>query len=189
MISRGTMVAAALTLAASLPLSGCGSSNHPATQPSASSTSSLAADVPRGYDPCNDVPQSVLDSEKLQGRDNSDSNAGGGVKWRGCMWARANGNGYTVAIRTTNLTVDAVRAKNFPEAQELTVDGRRAISTRQFDGPDIKEACTLNVEMKGGTLEFNVDNPPSNPDTGSMDACQIARTLADKVVPTVPATS
>ncbi|WP_433202673.1 DUF3558 domain-containing protein [Nocardia sp. CA-107356] len=191
MISRGnTLRGTVFTLGTVVLLSGCGSSTDGDAKPVSTSTSggpSLAANAPNSYDPCKDVPQSVLDSEKLHGKDSDNSEAGGGVKWRGCAWVRSNG--YSVSIRTTNLTIDVIRSRNFPEATEFTINSRRAISTRQFDGPFIKEACTLDVEMKGGSLEFNLNNPPSNRDTGSIDSCVLARGLAEKVVPSLPATA
>ncbi|WP_433631419.1 DUF3558 domain-containing protein [Nocardia sp. CA-120079] len=191
MISRGnTLFGAALAVGAVVLLSGCGSSTDGDAKPVATSTGagpSLAADAPNSYDPCKDVPQNVLDSEKLHGKDPDNSEASGGVKWRGCAWVRSNG--YSVSIRTTNLTIDLIRSRNFPEASEFTINGRRAISTRQFDGPYIKEACTVDVEMKGGSLEFNLNNPPSNRDTGSTDSCVLARGLVEKVVPSLPATA
>ncbi|WTL59995.1 DUF3558 domain-containing protein [Nocardia sp. NBC_01499] len=172
-------------------LAACGPSDNGGTGSTGSSTSSvgtsIAADVPRGYDPCKDIPDAVLASEKLTARGQADSDADGGIKWRGCRYGRSNG--YVASIRTTNLTIDMVRAKNFPETQEFTIAGRRAISSRQFDGAHIKEACTVDVEMKGGSLEFNLNNPPSNRDTGSIDSCELARSLAEKVASTLPATA
>lgn len=174
-------------LAAGPVLAGCESSVDGGATAASTTTTSLAdVDVPRGYDPCKNVPASVLDSEKLHGQDLDSTDAPGGAKWRGCTWVRSNG--YTASITTTNLTVDMVRDKNFIDAHELTIGGRRAISTRQVEEhPDA--VCTINVEMKGGSLEFFLSNPPSNRDTGSTDTCQLARTLAEKVVPTIPATA
>ncbi|WP_345496808.1 DUF3558 domain-containing protein [Nocardia callitridis] len=177
--------AAAVMCGAAVVLSGCGSSGETGKDATTSASApSVAAEVPSGYDPCTDVPQDVLDSEKLTLRGQANSNANGGIKWRGCQFGRTDG--YVTSIRTTNLTVDVVRGKNFPETQEFTIAGRRAISTRQFDGPHIQEACTLDVEFNGGSLEFNLNNPPSNRDTGSTDSCELARTLAEKVGPTLP---
>ncbi|MEV6139399.1 DUF3558 domain-containing protein [Nocardia sp. NPDC051990] len=190
MISRGnTLLGAGLAVGAVVLLSGCGSSTGGDAKPASTSASaqpSLAADVPRTYEPCKDVPQDVLDSERLHGKDPANGDAGGGVKWRGCAWVRSSS--YSVSIRTTNLTIDLIRSRNFPEATEFTINGRRAISTRQFDGPFIKEACTVDVEMKGGSLEFNLNNPKST-STGSLDSCDLARSLADKVVPSMPASA
>ncbi|MET9024123.1 DUF3558 domain-containing protein [Nocardia sp. NPDC004168] len=176
-----------LALGATLVLPGCDSSTDHAAPTVATSTSpSIAPDVPTGYDPCTDIPQSVLDSESLRSKDKQDSNASGGVKWRGCAWLQTDG--YAPVITTTNITVDMVRDKKFADTREYTINGRRAISTRQVDEhPDA--VCTINVEMKGGSLEIFLSNPPSRKNTGSLDTCALARTLAEKVVPTMPATS
>ncbi|QIS02518.1 DUF3558 domain-containing protein [Nocardia brasiliensis] len=176
-----------LALGAVLVAGGCGPSEDGPGKTSDPSTAqtSLSPDVPAGFDPCKDIPQSVLDSEKLRNRGEANSSANGGIKWRGCRYGRTDG--YFVSIRTTNITVEMTREKNFPETTEFTASGREAISTRQFDGPYIKEACTVNVEMKHGSLDFDVSNPPSNRETGSTDACQLARTLAEKVASAIPA--
>ncbi|WP_107654891.1 DUF3558 domain-containing protein [Nocardia suismassiliense] len=180
-----------LVLGAVFVLAGCGPSNGGGDTPTSSGSTpsdskpGLTANVPGGYDPCTAIPQTVLDSENLRGKDKDDSNASGGVKWRGCAWIQTDG--YAATIQTTNLTVDMVRDKNFRDARESTVSGRRAIQSRQVDDhPDA--ACTLNVEMKGGSLEFNLSNPPSRKNTGSIDTCQLTRALAEKVVPTMPTT-
>ncbi|MBF6165685.1 DUF3558 domain-containing protein [Streptomyces gardneri] len=177
---------ATLAVGTALVLTGCDSSTEGDATPTGSSptSQSIAQDVPTGYNPCNDIPQSVLDSENLRGKQNEDSNASGGVKWRGCAWVQTDG--YSPAIRTTNLTVDMVRAKNFTDTREYAVSGRRAISTRQVDEHP-EAVCTVNVEMKGGSLEFFLSNPPSNRKTGQTDTCSLARTLAEKVVATMPA--
>ncbi|WP_225727449.1 MULTISPECIES: DUF3558 domain-containing protein [unclassified Nocardia] len=170
-------------------LAGCGSSTGGTAEPSSStktpSSTGPATDVPTGFDGCN-LPQSFLDSEKLENRGPDESDLGGGLKLRGCRYLRTD-DGYGGYIRTTNLTVDMVRAKQFPETKELTVDGRRAISSRQFLGPNIKDSCTVDVEMKGGSLDINVNNPPSRKDTGKLDSCDIAKSLADKIAPMIPA--
>ncbi|WP_236566605.1 DUF3558 domain-containing protein [Nocardia sp. CY41] len=175
-----------LALGAALMLPACDSStDHAPSTGAASASPTIAPDVPTGYDPCTDIPQSVLDSENLRSKDKQDSNASGGVKWRGCAWIQTDG--YAPVITTTNITVDMVRDKKFTDTREYTLNGRRAISTRQVDEhPDA--VCTINVEMRGGSLEIFLSNPPSRKNTGSLDTCALARTLAEKVVPTMPAT-
>ncbi|MFI9636664.1 DUF3558 domain-containing protein [Nocardia sp. NPDC051929] len=186
-----TLRISGLVIVTAVALVGCGSSSSEGDaspdSPSPTAVPSVAAGVPQGYDPCKDIPAEVLSSENLTLRGQADAEADGGVKWRGCRYGRSNG--YVVSIRTTNLTVEVVRAKQLPEAQEFTIAGRRAISTRQFDGPYIKEACTVDVSMQGGSLEFNLNNPASNRATGSLDSCELARTLAENVAPTMPATA
>ncbi|GAA5068458.1 hypothetical protein GCM10023318_58790 [Nocardia callitridis] len=177
-----------LALGAALTLSGCGSSTDgdPKAEGSGDNSASqeVAADVPTGYNACTDVPQSVIDSEKWRGGSiPDDSYASGGIKWRGCQWVK--GNGYSISIRTTNITVDMVREKNFPNAQELTLGTRKAITTRQIE--NVQSNCVVNVEMNGGSLELALDNPPASRETGSLDACDLVNDVAEKVTPSIPA--
>ncbi|WP_194837445.1 DUF3558 domain-containing protein [Nocardia sp. XZ_19_369] len=178
-----------LVFGAVFALAGCGPADDGGGSPTGSVTNSasasgVATDVPAGYNPCTDIPQSVLDSEKLRNRGESNSNADGGVKWRGCRFGRSDG--YVASITTTNLTIDKTRQRNFADAKEFSVAGRQAISTRQVaDHPEA--ACVVNVEIKGGSLDINLSNPPSNRETGQIDSCVLARTLAEKIVPTMPA--
>lgn len=175
-----------------VPARGCGPDNDGNGKPTGStnapstSKSGLAADVPAGFNACNDIPQAVLDSEKLLDKTPNDSNANGGIKWRGCLWAQTDG--YAASIQTTNITLDMVREKKFPDSQEFTIGSRRAVSTRQIDDHP-EAACTVNVEMKGGSLEFNLTNPASSKITGHLNTCDLARELAEKVAPTMPATA
>ncbi|MFI6170253.1 DUF3558 domain-containing protein [Nocardia sp. NPDC051052] len=179
-----------LALGVTLALAGCqdGKDGPPSTSTSGNATSatapSLAADVPHGFDPCTGIPADVLASENLKATGRADTDAPGGVMWRGCGWVVRGGGGYAVAITASNLTLDMVRAKNFRDTSEFTAGSRRAISTHQASDD---AACVVNVEMKGGSLDFSLDNPKSNPATGNIDACQLARTLADKVAPSIPA--
>ncbi|WP_253783945.1 DUF3558 domain-containing protein [Nocardia amikacinitolerans] len=178
-----------LALGAAFVLVGCGSSVGGDATPSGSSTSTnagtgVSADVPSGFKPCDDIPQSVLDSEKLRRKVPNDSDAAGGIKWRGCVWVQPDG--YGASIRTTNITVEMVREKNFADANEFTIGGRQAISTRQNESRP-ETACNVNVYMQGGSLEIYLTNPPSAKNTGHLDTCVLTRSLAEKVVPTIPA--
>lgn len=178
-----------LALGAAFVLVGCGSSVDGDATPSGSSTATnagagVAADVPSGFNTCTDIPQSVLDSEKLKPRGEADSNAADGIKWRGCKYLRSNG--YAATITTTNLTIDMVRHENFRDAQEFTINGRGAISTRQVEATP-EESCVVNVEMKGGSLDVSLTNPSVTRETGHLDTCVLARTLAEKIVPAIPA--
>lgn len=174
---------AALVCGLALVLAGCDSSGEGAATEGTPTSSSVAPNVPAGFDPCTDIPQSVLDSEGLRQKIPDDSEASGGIKWRGCMWVQADG--YAVSIQTTNLTIDMVRDKGFRDTQELTIDDRRAITSRRLED-DPETRCTLDVEMQGGSLEFGLSNPASNRKTGHLDSCELVRALAEKVTPTIP---
>ncbi|RDI64436.1 DUF3558 domain-containing protein [Nocardia pseudobrasiliensis] len=165
---------------------GCGPDGGGQPTPSASSTALPPA--PKGFDPCSDIPQSVLDSEQLHSKDIADSNGNGGTQWRGCGWVQSDG--YAVSIRTTNITVQMVRDnKAFQLAEELTIAGRQAVTYHDPDSSKQTRDCLLNVELKGGSVEFSLINPASNRKTGTMDTCELAKTLAGKVVPLIPASA
>ncbi|WP_324198640.1 DUF3558 domain-containing protein [Nocardia brasiliensis] len=174
-----------LVLGAVFVVGGCGPSEDGGGKTTGTSTggSGVAPDVPAGFDPCKDIPQSVLDSEKLRNRGPESSDANGGIKWRGCRFGRSDG--YVADVTVTNLTVDLTRQRNFRDTKEFDIAGRMAISTRQVeDHPEA--ACVVNVEMKNGSLDIDLSNPPSNKETGQIDSCLLARTLAEKIVPTMP---
>ncbi len=180
-----TAVAAAVAALAVLT-AGCSSEGNGTSPETTSATPSFAADAPTGYDPCTDVPAEIMAAERQESTGRADADAPNGVKWRGCGWVMNTGSGYATSIRTTNLTLSMVRDRNFPETQEFAIGSRQAISTRRENDDT---GCWVNVEMKGGTLEFLIDNPKSNKDTGHIDSCQIAKDLAVKVVPSMPASA
>ncbi|MGY0500797.1 DUF3558 domain-containing protein [Nocardia sp. FBN12] len=180
-----------MAVGAVLLVAGCGGSTDGQAEGVETTTSGqgLAADVPAGFDPCRDIPKSVLDSERLRvasSNNNADYDGAGGVKWRGCSWAAPDS--YAVGITTTNLTVDRVRANTkLTIRDEYMIGGRAAVAASRADNKDPRSVCTLTVAMQGGGLEFSLDNPESNELTGHLDTCQLARGLAEKVVPLIPA--
>lgn len=173
----GTAALAALT---AIAIAGCDSSGG--SRPTPTPTTSLAG-APTAFDPCTDIPQSVLDSEGLLDKSKDDGNASGGVQWRGCVWVQ--NDGYAASIQTTNITVQAVRAKKLEDSREFDLSGREAVSSRRnSDHPE--EECTVNVAIRGGSLEFSLTNPRSSRKTGALDTCDLARNLAGKVTATLP---
>lgn len=186
-----------LAIGAVVLVAGCGGSTDGEAQPvgtvestseSGSTTTTegaIAADVPNGFDPCVDIPESVLASEGLHNRSNTDSDGSKGIKWRGCGWVVSDG--YGASIRTTNITVDMVRENSRRVVRdEYTIDGRDTVASNTDDEKDPRSVCTLHVAMSGGSLEIFLDNPSSRRKTGQTDTCQLARTLAEKIVPLVP---
>lgn len=178
----------ALFLIGVLAVAGCGPSTddvqgRSADSPSASAT--VAKDVPTGIDPCN-IPPDVLNAVTpgLRKGTTDDNTSRGEIKWRGCRYIVADGYANTVSL--TNLTLDMLREKNFPGREEV-VDGRSTLITHQASDPTGVQACTVNVEMRGGSLEFMVDNPSSRRVTGHLNACDIGVSLAQHVVPLIEA--
>ncbi|WP_084531828.1 DUF3558 domain-containing protein [Nocardia miyunensis] len=181
-IQSGALGIGAVLLVASCNSGGSGSD----ASKSASATPTVAADVP-AFDPCKDIPQSVLDKEKLINPDADKQDGDGGIKWRGCGFIQENG--YSATIDSTNITLSMVRTNHdFNVIEELTVGGRAALTSHVAD-QDPRADCAVNVEMKGGTLEISIDNPPSAPLTGTQNSCDIAKRLAGEIVTNLPAGS
>ncbi|MEU4315592.1 DUF3558 domain-containing protein [Nocardia sp. NPDC024068] len=169
----------ALVGGAVLALTGCGSS----TEGSAPETPSVAAEVPTGFEPCTDIPQEALESEGLRDPMPDDASANG-IKWDGCMWVQTDG--YSAAIRTTNMTLEMIKGQGFPGTLEFETGGRSAIVSQQGK-TQVEASCNVNVELAGGSLEFLLTNPPSRSKTGHLDTCELARNLVGKVAPSIPA--
>ncbi|MFD4430932.1 DUF3558 family protein [Nocardia sp. NPDC058497] len=194
-------------LVVSAAATGCGSSTREST--SNIPVVSFAAEAPQGYDPCRDVPRDVLDAHQLHseepvsGKDRF--SVGGGkphlVDYRGCRWFRTDS--YWVEVTVTARTLDLalwdhrrIRPK-LVEPQELTTDGRRAL-VRRPQNSALNVICTANIEMKGGSLEivvydrsvgftYGITTVPANP--GSNEVCVVARSLTERIAPSLPATA
>ncbi|MFI6362503.1 DUF3558 domain-containing protein [Nocardia sp. NPDC050630] len=172
-------------------VSGCNSSGEAkGNTSSASATPTIAADVPAGFDACKDIPQSVIQQEQLIKPTPDITDRPGGYKWRGCDWVQRGGDGYAVTIDTTNITLAMVRTNSqFTVTEESNVAGRAALIYRPSDDKtDQHENCILIVDMRGGSLEVSVTNPPSAKLTASQHSCDIAKRLGERIVPAIPAT-
>ncbi|MBO0856415.1 MAG: DUF3558 domain-containing protein, partial [Nocardia sp.] len=180
--SRG--VAMVVAAGASVLVGGCGSSGG--GQSSGAAATSMTVEVPQGFDPCNDIPSSVLDSLQLHSKIDADYGDGTPTHWVGCQWVRSNY--YSVSVRMTNVTLDAVRQHQFQDTKDLTIAGRPAISSRQApDHPD--RQCTIDVQVKGGSIEFFLGKGRDYGEggAGELDACDMAQDVATKITPLVPA--
>lgn len=167
-------------------LSAEGDSHSQADATSTLTSTGLQITVPDGYDPCVDIPQSVLDSENLvKGVANNKANVSGpgGAEWRGCGWVRPDG--YAVGVQVTNVTIPFVRERYSIDRREFVIAGRPAISVRKKETRP-SEVSSVNVDMKSGSLEFHLVNPPSGRATGHIYTCQLGIAFAEKVVPTLP---
>ncbi|HLS79512.1 MAG TPA: DUF3558 domain-containing protein, partial [Nocardia sp.] len=162
-IGRGVAV---LAVGAALVLAGCESTSEPESESSTTSASTnMQTEAPTAYNPCTDVPQEILDAEKLK-MPREQTSSVSGIEWQGCMWVQSDG--YAATIQTSNISVDMVIEKNLLDTRELEIAGRRSVSSRRVE--DHSEAvCTVNVEIVGGSLEFNLSNPPSRKNTGHLD--------------------
>ncbi|WP_433574200.1 DUF3558 domain-containing protein [Nocardia brasiliensis] len=172
-MSTGTpssWLAGCATATAALALVGCGGHQTPAGE----------------FDPCTALTPQIL---AMHGWDAEPPNPRqptvGAMTWKGCRYvARA---GYGLVVETTNGTLAQVRQK-FPQAVDISVGDRRAL--RYEARPDVPGGCTINVEMRSGSLYILTDVPqtPTNVARG-LEACASATDIAEKVVPLLPAGS
>nr|WP_083905527.1 DUF3558 domain-containing protein [Nocardia transvalensis] len=183
-VVRGVAVGAGVVALVAGCNSDDGGSGGKSTGASASST--IAPDVPAGFDACK-LPPEIVQSEELINPRPDTKDGVGGVKWRGCRWVQSDG--YGVTIDTTNITLAMIRANpDFTVAEDLPIAGRPALAYRPTGQKTTAEHCLLSVEIKGGTLEISPINPPSSKKTRGQDACDIAKRLADGIVPAIPST-
>lgn len=182
MLTWGKLFRGALATSAVIAVAGCGSGggNAPATP---SATSTLAADVPTGFDPCRDIPQAVQDSLQLVDKEPDKRRANGGLVWRGCGWVKSDY--YAIGIDVTNVTVAMVRDQHYQDPDEFIIAGRPAISTRQVPEHPLLQ-CTIDVAIRGGSVEFFLTNSGSDRIVGDRNSCHMARDVAEHVVPTIP---
>ncbi len=153
------------------------------SESSAATTTTAVPPVPTAFDPCTDIPSSVLDSLQWTLKFPR-KNSSGDIEWRGCGWSKSID--YAVTVYMTNATVSIVRAQNLLDPQEFTVDGRKAISTIQ-DPDHPSQQCTVDVAVKGGSLEVFITNPEASDTPGSTDSsCRIARDGVQQILPLLP---
>ncbi len=185
---------AAAAVGVTAVLGGCGNGGggggtSAAGTPTVSAAPTVSQTVPTAINGCQ-LPQSFITAEHLDPNPDKTDTQSGNAVWHGCVWSTHEGDGYSVDVSTTNLTIPMVQANaKFKVAEQLTIDGRQAITYHNVAEKDLRAACLLHVEMKGGGLEFSIDNPASNKVTGTMDSCEISKRLAGELVPTIPASA
>ena len=147
----------------------------------------MAPAAPTSFNGCQ-LSQSVISAEHIDPPPtNSDMDANGGIKFRGCIWVTYEGDGFSVNVRTTNMTVQMIEhMSDYAVAEHVSVDGRQAVTYHTSDDADLREDCMMNVQMTGGGLDMLVDNPASNRATGTQDSCEIVKRIAGEIVSTFP---
>ncbi|MEU2125868.1 DUF3558 domain-containing protein [Nocardia niwae] len=172
-------------------LAGCGDETTP--RESATSTPGATGSGPStpsganaqpAFDPCTALTPQFLaerqwDSRPPEARQDSQ----GGMNWKGCRYVARDGYGFV--IETTNGTLDQVRSK-YPSAVDIPAGNRKAV--RYEARPDVPGGCTINVEMRSGSL-YILTNVPQTSTNKHLVACDIATDIASAVAPLLPAGS
>ncbi|MEU8899789.1 DUF3558 domain-containing protein [Nocardia sp. NPDC048505] len=151
------------------------------TGPAASATSTATA---AAFDPCTALTTPFLAQHQWNARPPAQrQDQVADVTWKGCLYvAQAT---YTFRVQTSNATLTQVREK-FPTATALTIDTRKAL--RYEARPDVPGGCTINIELKSGSLSILVDDPRST-HPRKLTPCDNAKEIADAVAPLLPAGS
>ncbi|MEV5832982.1 DUF3558 domain-containing protein [Nocardia sp. NPDC052112] len=176
-----------LTVAAALVLAACGggsssTSTSTAATPAMSSTSATPSSSSNAaFDPCTALTPQFLSEHQWNARTPTPKqDSTGNFQWKGCLYVAQST--YTFRVQTTNGTLAQVREK-FPTATELTIDGRGAL--RYEARPDVPGGCTINIEMKSGSLYIVVDDPRGlHP--RKLSPCDNVTEVAEAVVQLVP---
>ncbi|WP_280339115.1 DUF3558 domain-containing protein [Nocardia neocaledoniensis] len=187
-MSRGSQAVAGLALAGMLLVGGCGQ-EKPSDEATPAPTSSDVP-LPTGFDGCN-LPQSLIAAEQLKnmGEDKNWNSPGSSRKWSGCTWVQSDG--FTAGVTVTTITLQNIL--DSPSSTWTIGDrfaiGDRAVVTYSQPVDDPAEKCMLNVEMSGGSMEITLLNQPSARKSKGRHACDIAKSLATQLAPTIPAGS
>ncbi|MEV6340904.1 DUF3558 domain-containing protein [Nocardia vinacea] len=153
------------------------STTPPASTSAAGSTGATAT----AFDPCTALTPQFLAQHQWDARaPEHKQTTTGAFTWKGCAYlAQAR---YTFGVQTTNGTLAQVREK-FPAATELTIDGRKAL--RYEARPDVPGGCTVNIDMKSGSLYILVDDPRGlHP--RKLSPCDNVTEIAEAVAPLLP---
>lgn len=164
---------------------GTGMDGHPTSETSSMTPPASTADPATLFNPCKDIPAAFMKSEGFGNGEPRDpfEHETNGVMWKGCHWLMTNG--YNVGIATTTLTLEMIKAQSFDEYTEFSVDGRPAVSYRRL--PEYgKTACVADIELGAGSLDFDLENPPSAPGTQGLESCELVRAVASNIAQFLP---
>ncbi|MFI6772690.1 DUF3558 domain-containing protein [Nocardia sp. NPDC050412] len=173
----------ALSAAALALLTACTSDKGSPTPQSITSTSAPGSSdtTATAFDPCTALTPQFLAQHQWDARaPEHKQTTTGAFTWTGCAYlARAR---YSFGVQTTNGTLAEAREK-FPTATELTIHGRKAL--RYEARPDVPGGCTVNIDMKSGSLYILVDDPRGlHP--RKLTPCDNVTEIAEAVVPQLP---
>ncbi|QIS06080.1 DUF3558 domain-containing protein [Nocardia brasiliensis] len=149
--------------------------------PSAAATTTAATNPHTAFDPCSALTPQILAAHQWDAKPpEPKQDSAAGVTWQGCRYVAKAGYGFVV--ETTTGTLAEVREK-FPAASEIATGPRKAL--RYEARPDIPGGCSINVEMRSGSL-YILTNVPQTPANKHLGACEITTEIAQAVAPLLP---
>ncbi|QIS23227.1 DUF3558 domain-containing protein [Nocardia terpenica] len=170
-------------IAGALLVAGCGSGAGGSARPAPSTSAAPpVAPLPQatGFDPCRDIPETVLRAENLEQSGPQDAGIGG-VTSTGCGYVDRQGDGYFVRVMKSTLTLDKIKAKYSDTYREQSIAGRR--TAYYTPHPDrTARSCALGLEIASGTVLFDLSNPETAARTASRNACDLLDHFVRQVV-------
>ncbi|MBF6062727.1 DUF3558 domain-containing protein [Nocardia terpenica] len=180
--SRGVDVAVLATgIAGALLVAGCGGGAGGSLRPATSAAPPVApSPQTTGFDPCRDIPETVLRAENLEQSGPQDASVGG-VTSTGCGYVDRQGDGYFVRVMKSSLTLDMIKAKYSDSYRAQSIAGRR--TAYYTPHPDrAAQSCALGLEIASGTVLFDLSNPETAARTASRNACDLLDHFVRQVV-------
>ncbi|WP_433659023.1 DUF3558 domain-containing protein [Nocardia sp. CA-128927] len=188
--SRSPRIVFVAAAALAALLTGCDGEANPGGTPTIASstapsvTKTTGSNPQAAFDPCTALTPQFISAHQWDALPPSPKqNSAGGISWKGCRYVTKAGYGFT--IETTNGTLDQVREK-FAAAVDISIGDRKAL--RYEARPDVPGGCTINVEMKTGSLYILVDDPTGK-HPRQLSPCDNATEIAQAVAPLLPAGS
>ncbi|SKU85299.1 Protein of uncharacterised function (DUF3558) [Mycobacteroides abscessus subsp. massiliense] len=183
--SRYAWVVAALstTLLASCSHSGIQSTAASTTTATTSAVATNAKGRPTvSYDPCTQIPASVIAQQKLDRRPpRPNRSSDGETENNTCGYLAPEDYGVTVAASNYTLDMDK---KTYPNSKALDIGGRPARSFFLFDGNT--DTCAIDIAAPFGTYGVKVDSTSGK--FGQFPDClTAARAHLDAFLPYFPA--
>lgn len=170
------------------------SCSHAGIQPSVETTTAAAspsvvatnaAGRPKiTYEPCKEIPASVIAQQKLDRRPpEPDRSSDGDIENNRCGYMAQTRYGVTVTASNYTLEMDKKIDYHW-DFKEFQINGRRALSYYVMEGKS--DSCTIDVEATTGTYGVMVTNPQNT--FGEFPDClTAARAHLDAFLPYFPA--
>ncbi|WP_167354203.1 DUF3558 family protein [Nocardia kruczakiae] len=173
----GTLLLLAAIVLGIPTMAACGTAHDNSAQ-----NTILPTTLSKVFDPCNDIPATVMESEHLNpsGTPIPPRLGGDGEQYRGCRF-RAQDDaeselGPGISIQLTNMTIEYF-TRNFAPGRKFTtlkIGGRDAATAGQDDG-----YCTMLVALEtGGVYLTGLSS--------KKDTCLIVTDVANAIAPAIP---
>ncbi|MFD4354302.1 DUF3558 domain-containing protein [Nocardia sp. NPDC058518] len=166
-----------------LSVAGCSSTESGNAQPSTTDPAAAAAAL---WDPCSQVPDSMLTNLGLDVASKRSGILGAEEPgWKICSWDDVNfPSGFGIGVFSTIRTVDEVRAKPTNiEFKDVVIAGRNGVQFRQSHYK-ANEDCSIVFPTSTGFAQLDLLNTGTK--AKSVPPCERLQPIAEAIVPLFP---